>query len=252
MWERVRAANPDLIPARIMLASSYAAAGDHAQARILVEEIRAVNSRRTCGEPGSLIESRLRLDQPGRNHRVRQPRPMGGHRCDPSVTPTPGGDAQKRRQPTAAARQFPWWNRAGSNRQPVRIYSSLAFVAVRGGSREIVLLMPQCFPGSQPRSSQVHTFTNSGDPISSRGAGDDMWRRAGPERPIRKDGSDDSAKKERDLSPPPLPYIPSDRPRGGQPRSFLGHRQVVPHPTSTTIEKQERPIWSSQVGRHSR
>ena len=43
LWERVRAANPDLLPPRVSLALHYERSGRHDEARALVQEILHVN-----------------------------------------------------------------------------------------------------------------------------------------------------------------------------------------------------------------
>ena len=43
LWQRVVAANPDAIPDRMLLASHYLAAGKHAEAGRLIQEIRNIN-----------------------------------------------------------------------------------------------------------------------------------------------------------------------------------------------------------------
>jgi tetratricopeptide (TPR) repeat protein len=43
LWERARAANPDLIPARVQLAAVYESQGRHDEAQILIKEILRVN-----------------------------------------------------------------------------------------------------------------------------------------------------------------------------------------------------------------
>jgi hypothetical protein len=60
IFERSTAVNPDDVPGRIFLASYYEAAGDHAQARVLVEEIRAVNPDLTVEQIALMPVVRLR------------------------------------------------------------------------------------------------------------------------------------------------------------------------------------------------
>jgi thioredoxin-like negative regulator of GroEL len=52
--ERVRAANPDLILARVALASHYAERGRHEEARAAVEEILRVNPDLTAKKAASM------------------------------------------------------------------------------------------------------------------------------------------------------------------------------------------------------
>ncbi|MDH3227791.1 MAG: tetratricopeptide repeat protein, partial [Thermoleophilia bacterium] len=58
MWERARAANPDLIWARLALASHYEERGRHEEARAAVEEILRVNPDLTAKQAAALTSER--------------------------------------------------------------------------------------------------------------------------------------------------------------------------------------------------
>jgi adenylate cyclase len=58
MWERARAANPDLIHARVALASHYEEQGRHEEARAAVEEILRVNPELTAKQAATMAVER--------------------------------------------------------------------------------------------------------------------------------------------------------------------------------------------------